>query len=260
MTSTHRRNSPPSPLVQDLAGKVALVTGGASGIGLASALLLGRRGATVVIADIDQNSAERSARLGGEMVAVHVDVADPDSAERMITAVIDRYGGLDIAVNNAGVGAPDKYDTAATPVAVWNRVTATNLDGVFHCMRAEIPAMLASGGGSIINMASVMGSVGTRGAAAYVAAKHGVVGLTRAAAAEYATRAIRVNAVGPGFIDTPLIDYQDEATRSRISAAHPIGRVGTAEEIAEVVAFLASPASSFVTGAYYLADGGYTAV
>ncbi|SDG18990.1 SDR family NAD(P)-dependent oxidoreductase [Klenkia brasiliensis] len=241
-------------------GRVGLVTGGASGIGAACAGQLARAGVRVVVADLRLDAARATAATV-DGVAVQVDVSQPDSVGSMVAHVRDRFGRLDIAVNNAGVGVPSKKRIADMSDDDWHTVTAVNLDGVFHCLRAELPLMLrAPSGGSIVNVASVMGAVGTIGGAAYVAAKHAVVGLTRTAALEYAADGIRVNAVGPGFVDTPLLGHQDAALRERTAAAHPVGRLATAEEIAAVVCFLASPASSFVTGAFYLADGGYTAV
>jgi NAD(P)-dependent dehydrogenase (short-subunit alcohol dehydrogenase family) len=177
----------------------------------------------------------------------------------MVETALDAFGRLDIAVNNAGVaGRAPAHLPDVTPEA-WREMMSVNLDGVFYCMRAEIPAMLSAGGGSIINMASVMGMVGTPGSAPYVASKHGVIGLTKAAALECAPRGVRINAVGPGFIDTRLLSDSARASMPAIVGRHPLGRLGFAEEVAAVVGFLASPSSSFVTGSYYAVDGGYAA-
>lgn len=160
--------------------------------------------------------------------------------------------------NNAGVGVPVKRDVGDTALADWDRITGINLDGVFLCMRAALPAMLGTGG-AIVSVASVMGSVATAGASPYVAAKHGVVGLTKAAALEYADRGIRLNAVGPGFIDTPLLSYHTAEWNAASAGAHPVGRLGTAAEIARAIVFLLSPSAAFITGAYFPVDGGYLA-
>jgi NAD(P)-dependent dehydrogenase (short-subunit alcohol dehydrogenase family) len=244
----------------DLENSIVVVTGGGSGIGRACCELLSSRGATVVVADLSLSTAQQVSNSLPKSEAYAIDVSNDDDVRSMFADVLDRFGRLDIAVNNAGIGVPEKLNVADVSLEAWREIMAINLDGVFHCMRWEIKAMLASGGGSIVNMASVMGSVAIPGASPYIAAKHAVVGLTRAAAAEYAFQGIRVNAVGPAFIDTPLLAYQSAEARAKTEKAHPMNRLGTAMEIAEVVAFLASPASSFVTGAYYLADGGYTAI
>jgi NAD(P)-dependent dehydrogenase (short-subunit alcohol dehydrogenase family) len=246
-----------------LENKVAIVTGGGSGIGEACAKLLARRGASVLVSDVDLAAAERVAgeieSARAEAVADRTDVADPEQVEAMIAAAVERFGGLDIGVNNAGIGGPTA-PTGEYPLDGWRMVMSVNLDGVFYCTRAEIGSMRQRGGGSIVNMASILGAVGFANSVAYVAAKHGVVGLTQNAALEYATDNIRVNAVGPGFIRTPLLDANlDEETLKGIAALHPIGRLGTSEEVAELVAWLASDASSFVTGSYYPVDGGYLA-
>jgi NAD(P)-dependent dehydrogenase (short-subunit alcohol dehydrogenase family) len=244
---------------QDLAGKVAVVTGGGSGIGAACAALFSRRGAAVVVSDIDRAAVERVAGAIGGSTSAHVgDVADPQDCEAMVATVLDRHGRLDVAVNNAGISGEQK-PVGELSFDGWRRTIGINLDGVFSCMRHEIPAMVAGGGGSIVNMASILGTVGFSNAAAYVAAKHGVVGLTRTAAIEYAGQGVRVNAVGPGFIDTPLLSRAAAEVIAGIAALHPLGRLGTAEEVAEVVAFLASDRASNVTGSYYTVDGGYTA-
>lgn len=247
----------------DFSGKVALVTGGASGIGRACAAAFAAGGASVVIADYDEDegrqTAEELSADGAPVSFVAVDVSRPEQCEAMVRHAVEEHGGLHIAVNNAGIGG-DQAPVGEYPVDGWDRVIAINLSGVFYGMRYEIPAMLEAGGGSIVNMASILGSVGFPNSASYVAAKHGVLGLTKSAALEYSAQGIRVNSVGPAFINTPLIEENlDEEARAGLVAVHPIGRLGEPEEVAALVAFLASDEASFLTGGYYLADGAYTA-
>ena len=245
--------------MDEFAGKVAIVTGGGSGIGEACATLLARRGAQVLVADVAAEPAQRVASAIGDAALAHVvDVADPVACEAMVGAAVERFGRLDVAVNNAGIGGP-QAPTGEYPLDGWEAVIAVNLSGVFHCLRAEIPAMLAGGGGAIVNMASILGSVGFARSVAYVSAKHGVVGMTRTAAIEYAPHGIRVNSVGPGFIETPLLAAASPEIVAGVAGLHPLGRLGRAEEVAELVAFLASDRASNTTGAYHVTDGGYTA-
>jgi NAD(P)-dependent dehydrogenase (short-subunit alcohol dehydrogenase family) len=244
---------------QDFAGKVAIVTGGGSGIGEACAVLLAARGAKVLVADVDLDAATRVSEGIGEGSQAHaVDVTDPAACAAMVGAAVGSFGRLDVAVNNAGVGGP-QLPTGEYPLDGWASVIAVNLSGVFYCMRAEIPAMLANGGGSIVNMASILGSVGFAQSVAYVAAKHGVVGMTKTAALEYAKQGIRVNSVGPGFIETPLLAAASQEVVAGVGQLHPVGRLGRSAEVAELVAFLASDRASNSTGSYYVTDGGYTA-
>jgi NAD(P)-dependent dehydrogenase (short-subunit alcohol dehydrogenase family) len=245
--------------VDEFAGKVAIVTGAGSGIGEACATLLARRGAKVLVADVRAEAAETVAAAVGDAARPYaVDVTDPAACEAMVAAAVEAFGRLDVAVNNAGIGGPQAL-TGEYPLDGWGAVIAVNLSGVFYCMRAEISAMLATGGGSIVNMASILGSVGFAQSVAYVAAKHGVVGMTKTAAVEYARQGIRVNSVGPGFIETPLLAAASPEIVAGVAGLHPLGRLGRAEEVAELVAFLASDRASNTTGAYYLTDGGYTA-
>ncbi|MEW2708240.1 MULTISPECIES: SDR family NAD(P)-dependent oxidoreductase [Streptomyces] len=252
--------TPVSP--DEFAGRTALVTGAASGIGLATARRLGQGGARVVIADYNAEGAASAAAAltdeGIEASAVTVDVTDPASLEAAVRFAQETYGALHLAVNNAGIGG-ESAPTGDYDIDVWNRVVRTNLDGVFYSMRYEIPALLAAGGGAIVNTASILGSVGFAGSPAYVAAKHGVVGLTKTAATEYAAQGVRINAVGPGFIDTPLLQGMEKEAYDGLVALHPAGRLGRSEEVAEVIAFLLSDRASFVHGSYHLVDGAYTA-
>ena len=247
----------------DYNGKVAIVTGGGSGIGEACALTFARSGAKVVVADYDEKGGKRVTEKiesdGGEATFLAVDVAKPEQNEAMVSTAVETYGGLHVAVNNAGIGGA-QAPTGEYPIESWQQVVDVNLSGVFYGMRYEIPAMLASGGGSIVNMASILGTVSFAQSVAYVSAKHGVLGLTKTAAVEYSGQGVRVNSVGPGFINTPLLeDNLDQDSLTTLAAMHPIGRLGEAQEVADLVAFLGSDAASFCTGGYYLVDGAYTA-
>lgn len=245
-----------------LQGKIALVTGAGSGIGRAVAIQYAAEGARVVVSDINQKGGDATVsairEAGGDAIFVAADTSLPADNEALVKATVEHYGALHIACNNAGIGAPPA-DIGDYDVANWDKVIGVNLSGVFYGMRYQLPALLACGGGAIVNMASILGQVGTRQNGAYVAAKHGVVGLTKAAALEYATRGIRVNAVGPAYIDTPLLQSMSEEARAPLIAQHPVGRLGKSEEVAELVVWLSSDKASFVTAAYYPVDGGLLA-
>jgi NAD(P)-dependent dehydrogenase (short-subunit alcohol dehydrogenase family) len=248
--------------VSALEGKAALVTGGGSGLGRASAIALARAGATVTVADVDEQGGKETAALvseeaGGDADFVRADVTQADEVAAMVDKTVARWGHLDCALNNAGttgVSAP----TADYTLEDWNRALALNLTGVFLCLKYEIPAML-EGGGAIVNMASGAGLVGFAGLPAYVASKHGVVGLTRAAALEYASQGLRVNAICPGSTRTPMLEEfmgGDAQVERMMTRAVPLGRLGRPEEIAEAVVWLCSDAASFVVGHALAVDGG----
>ena len=249
-----------------LKGKVAIVTGGVSGIGLAVAELLADSGAAVAVWDLKDDAVQKTAEAirgrGVNAIGIALDVTDEAAVDAAVQRTVQELGGLDIAVNNAGIGGPSAT-SGEYPVDGWKRVIDVNLNSVFLCQRAQIQALRKGGkggkGGSIINMASILGQVGFANSAAYVAAKHGVVGLTQTAAWEHAGDNIRVNAVGPGFIATPLLDKMDPGVRKALEAKHALNRLGKAEEVAALVAWLASADASFATGTYYAIDGGYLA-
>lgn len=245
-----------------LENKVAIVTGGGSGIGKAISLLYAAEGAKIIVSDINQEHgnevvSEITAK-GGQAVFVKADTSKPGDHKNLVDQAVHQFGALNIAVNNAGIGGPIG-PVGEYPFDGWDKVISINLSGVFYGMRYQVTEMLKSGGGSIVNMASILGKVGTKGSAAYVAAKHGVIGLTESAALEYADKKIRINAVGPGYIKTPLLESLDSATLNMLVGLHPIGRLGTVEEVAELALWLSSDKASFVTGSYYNIDGGYLA-
>lgn len=247
-----------------LKGKVALITGSGSGIGKSTALLFAREGAQIVVTDVNEEHGNAVAKeirdQGGEAVFVKADTSKPEDSELAVHKAVEVFGQLDIAINNAGVGGASA-PVGEYPIDSWDKVIQINLSGVFYGLRYQIPAIeKTSGKGSIINVASILGQVGFANSSAYVAAKHGVVGLTKNAAIEYAKKGIRVNSVGPGFINTPLLEAMNKDQYDALTALHPIGRLGEAEEVAELLLWLASDKSSFVTGSYYAIDGGYLSV
>ncbi len=246
-------------------GRVALVTGGGSGIGRATALAFSREGAKVVVSDVAEDGGQETVRMiedtGGKALFVKADVTKAKDVERLVDRAVQTYGRLDCAHNNAGIAGP-VAQVADYPEEEWDRVIAINLKGVWLSMKYELPQMLEQGGGAIVNTASIEGLVAVAGNSAYDASKHGVAGLTKTAAIEYARRNIRVNAVCPGYIDTPMVqEYFRTAPGLEETTAdlHPIGRIGKPEEIAEAVVWLCSDAASFVTGHTMTVDGGYVA-
>ncbi|OGP56190.1 MAG: short chain dehydrogenase [Deltaproteobacteria bacterium RBG_13_52_11] len=254
-------------MTQGIEGKVVLVTGGGSGIGRAIALTFAREGSAVVVSDVSGEGGNETVRLimqnGGEAIFIQCDVSKAVEVQGMIQKIIKTFGQLDYAVNNAGIAGIHKY-VADYPEDIWNKVLNINLTGVWLCMKHEISQMLSQGGGAIVNIASIAGFAAQRGASPYIASKHGVIGLTKAAALEYAKTGIRVNAVCPGITATPLIENARSEVPSEINKIFsgetiPMGRIALPEEIAGAVIWLCSNAASFVTGHALVVDGGMIA-
>ena len=246
-------------------GKVAFVTGGASGIGRAAALAFAGDGASVVIADVSEGGIRETAHMveqqGARALAVRCDVTRAEEIEAAIQETVSTFGRLDFAFNNAGVEPKGLTPTAEMPLEEWDRIMNIDLRGVFLCMKYEIPRMLANGGGAIVNTSSGAGVIGIKGSPAYTAAKHGVIGLTRAAALDYAAKNVRINAICPGYIDTPMMARYTGGTsegRSKVIAEEPIGRMGNPEEIGATVAWMCSDAAAFMIGHALVVDGGQT--
>lgn len=243
--------------------KVALVTGAGSGIGKAIAVLYAKEGAKVVVNDISEENgnavAEQIKANGGEAFFIKADTSHEKEVQNLVKQTVEKYGSLDIACNNAGIGGEQNL-TGDYSIESWNKVIDINLNGVFFGCKYQLEQMDKNGGGVIVNMASIHGAVAAPMSSAYTAAKHAVVGLTKNIGAEYGRKNIRCNAVGPGYIETPLLEALSPEMLEVLKAKHPMNRLGTSEEVAELVLFLSSEKSSFITGGYYLIDGGYTAI
>ncbi|MFZ6030122.1 MAG: SDR family oxidoreductase [Chloroflexota bacterium] len=251
--------------MEQLKGKVALVTGGSAGIGRAIAFAFAGKGVHVVVADVQAEEGQAAVaqieQAGGQAAFVRTDVSQADAVENLIASIVDSYGRLDIACNNAGIEG-EAAPTAESSEENWDRVIRVNLKGTWLCMKYELAQMVKQGHGAIVNIASVAGLVGYENVPAYAASKHGVVGLTKTAALEYARAGIRVNAICPGVIDTAMIDRftaGNEQSRQQLAASQPMDRLGKPEEIADAVVWLCSQGASFVTGETIAVDGGYRA-
>ena len=249
--------------MKTLENKVAIITGAGSGIGKSTALLFAKEGAKVAVTDINEehgNSVVKEIEAnGGDAIFIKADTSKAEDSEMTVKKTIEKFGQLDIAVNNAGISGPTE-PIGEYSIEAWDKVISINLSGVFYGMRYQIPEMQKAGKGSIINVASILGQVGFANSSAYAAAKHGVVGLTKTAGLEYGKSGVRINAVGPAFIETPLVkDSLSEDAYNSLAEMHSMGRLGQPNEVAELFLWLASDKASFATGAYYPIDGGYLA-